>query len=201
MAVAEGWQVPHVPPDEALRRKLYAAAELEGADALHARLSALDPLAASRIDPRNVRRVVRALEVCLTTGKPISAQQSRSAPPYRILFIGLTMPRPDLYDRIDARVDRMLEAGLEEEVRGLVADGFGFGLPAMSGVGYSQFAPFFGGEASLEDVAREIKRVTRRFVRQQYNWFRLDDPRIHWFEVAADMPESALALVDEHLRV
>jgi tRNA dimethylallyltransferase len=199
MAVTEGWRAPLVPPDEALRGELYALAETDGADALHARLASLDPVAASRVDPRNVRRVVRAVEVCMVTGRPISEQQSKQPPPYRILLIGLTMPRPALYDRIDARVDRMLDAGLESEIRALVASGYGFDLPAMSGVGYGQFAPYFRGEASLEDVRREIKRTTRRFVRQQYNWFRLSDPRIHWIAAGAEAHREALVLVREHL--
>ena len=200
MAVAEGWQVPRVPPDEALRRQLYAQAETEGAAALHARLRALDPVAAGRIDPRNVRRVVRALEVCLRTGRPFSAQQQKSPPPYRLLWIGLTLPRPRLYERIDARVERMLAAGLEEEVRGLVAAGYGFDLPAMSGVGYGQFAPYLAGEISLEEVARRIKRATRRFVRHQANWFRAGDPRIHWFQAEPDPYPAVLDLIRRFLR-
>jgi tRNA dimethylallyltransferase len=198
-AVVEGWQVPRVPPDRELRRELYAQAEEDGAEALHARLQALDPVAAARIDPRNVRRVVRALEVSLITGRPISEQQRRSPPPYRILTIGLAMPRPQLYRRIDQRVERMIEAGLEEEIRRLVAAGYGFDLPAMSGVGYGQFAPYLAGEATLHDVAREIKRATRRFVRHQGNWFRRDDPRIRWFDASPDPFAAVAALVREFL--
>ncbi|MGD8464440.1 MAG: tRNA (adenosine(37)-N6)-dimethylallyltransferase MiaA [Anaerolineae bacterium] len=197
MAVIEGWQIPRVPPDEALRRDLYGQAEAEGAHALHARLQALDPDAASRIDARNVRRVVRALEVCLVTGRPISEQQGKAPPPYRILIIGLELPRTELYKRIDERVDRMIEAGLEEEVRGLVAAGYGFDLPAMSGVGYGQLAPYFEGRSSLSDVVREVKRTTRRFVRHQDNWYRRDDARIHWFSAHPDPYADILQLVRE----
>jgi tRNA dimethylallyltransferase len=199
MAVVEGWQVPRVPPDEALRRELYRQADQEGAQVLHDRLRALDPAAADRIDPRNVRRVVRALEVCLVTGEPISAQQQKSPPPYRILMLGLSLPREALYRRIDERVERMMAAGLEEEVRGLVAAGYGFDLPAMSGVGYGQFAPYLAGEATLEAVAGEIKRATRRFVRHQANWFRQNDARIHWLDAAQDPCRAALELVRRFL--
>lgn len=199
LAVVEGWQVPHVPPDERLRADLYRQAEEEGAEALHARLRALDPAAAERIDPRNVRRVVRALEVCLTTGQPISTQQHKSPPPYRPLILGLTLPRPELYRRIDRRIEGMIAAGLEGEVRRLVAAGYGFDLPAMSGVGYGQFAPYLAGEASLEEVVREIKRASRRFVRHQHNWFRPDDPRICWFAAEPDPFPAALALVRKFL--
>ena len=194
-AVVEGWQVPRVPPDDELRARLYRQAEEQGAEALHARLRALDPAAAAKIDARNVRRVIRALEVCLLTGQPISEQQTKSPPPYRVLMIGLTLPRSELYRRIDLRVEQMIAAGLEDEVRRLVAAGYGFDLPAMSGVGYGQFEPRFVGDVSLEDVAREIKRATRRFVRHQGNWFRPDDPRIHWFAAELDPFEPVLALL------
>jgi tRNA dimethylallyltransferase len=195
MAVIEGWQVPHVPPDEALRHRLYRQATEEGIEALHARLRALDPLAADRIDPRNVRRVVRALEVCLTTGQPISELQAKSPPVYRVLLIGLTLPREQLYRRIDERVERMIELGLEDEVRRLVAAGYGFDLPAMSGVGYGQFEPYLAGEATLVDVVSKIKQATRRFVRHQSNWFRPDDTRIHWLDASQDVYGMALDLI------
>ena len=200
MAVIEGWQIPRVAPDEALRRDLYLQAEKEGRHALHARLQALDPVAARQIDARNLRRVVRALEVCLVTGRPISEQRGKSPPPYRILMIGLEMPRAELYQRIDDRVDRMVEAGLEEEVRGLVVAGYGFDLPAMSGVGYGQYAPYLEGQTPLPDVVREIKRATRRFVRHQDNWFRRDDPRIHWFAAQPDPYAGILELARGFLR-
>ncbi|MFN2227789.1 MAG: tRNA (adenosine(37)-N6)-dimethylallyltransferase MiaA [Anaerolineae bacterium] len=199
MAVVEGWKIPRVPPDEDLRRDLYCQAEEEGAEALHARLARLDPDAAERIDARNVRRIVRALEVCLLTGRPISEQQGKAPPPYRILIVGLSLPRPRLYDRIDERVEDMMTAGLEQEVRNLLAAGYGFHLPAMSGVGYGQFAPYLAGEASLDDVVADIKRATRRFVRHQANWFRHDDARIHWFEAADDPYPAVLAAVRDLL--
>jgi tRNA dimethylallyltransferase len=183
-AVVEGWQIPRVPPDPDLRAALEAQAEQEGAGALHARLADLDPVAAERIDPRNVRRVVRALEVCLITEQPISEQQRKHPPVYPIIQIGLTRTRPDLYARADRRVAAMMDAGLVDEVRQLIEAGYSWDLPAMSGLGYVQFKPYFEGRSSLEEVAAEIKRATRRFIRQQYNWFRLSDPAIHWFDVS-----------------
>ncbi len=195
MAVVEGWQVPIVPPDDALRNVLYRQAEEEGAEALYARLQAVDPAAAQKIDPRNVRRVIRALEVCLTTGRPISEQRGKSPPPYQTLMIGLTLPRPQLYCRIDERVEAMIEHGLEEEVRRLVAAGYGFDLPAMSGVGYGQFGPYLAGQATLAEVIQAIKRATRRFVRQQGNWFRVDDPRIRWIDAGEDLLPEAVEVV------
>ena len=196
-AVVEGWGIPRVPPDQELRDELYRQAEAQGSEALHARLSALDPVAAERIDPRNVRRVVRALEVCLCTGERISDLQRRRPPPYRILQIGLTMPRPSLYRRIDERVDRMLAAGLVAEVQSLVARGYDYELPSMSGLGYRQIGAYLRGEISLDEAVHLIKRETRRFVRQQYNWFRLDDERIRWFDVEVIPPGEIEAVVRE----
>jgi len=200
-AVVEGWQVPPVPPDEALRQRLYTEAEREGPETLHRRLAAVDPEAAARIHPHNVRRIVRALEVYQATGRPISEWQRKHPPPYRILQIGLTMPRGELYRRIDARIERMVKEGLVEEVRRLVEQGYGFHLPAMQSLGYAQFKPYFTGEASLEDVIREIKRETRRFVRHQYGWFREGDPDIHWFDVTRDPYERIRDLVAAFLSI
>lgn len=184
-AVLDGLGIPEAPPDDALRAELEQMARSDGPLALHARLTALDPTAASRIDPRNVRRVVRALEVCLVTGVPISQLQTASPPPYRILRLGLTRPRAALYERIDRRVDEMMARGLVEEVERLLAAGFAPPLPAMTGLGYGQIVQYLRGELTLEEAVSAIKRQTRRFVRQQSTWFRTDDPRIRWFDLEA----------------
>jgi tRNA dimethylallyltransferase len=181
-AVVEGWGIPRVPPDMALRANLAAEAETLGPEAFHAKLATVDPLAAQKLDPRNVRRVIRALEVYQLTGIPISQHQRKNSPPYQIVQIGLTMPRDQLYRRIDERVDQMMRDGLLAEVEQLAAAGYGWELPAMSGLGYRQIGQYLRGEVSLEEAVALIKKETRRFVRQQYNWFRLDDARIQWFE-------------------
>ncbi|RLC64980.1 MAG: tRNA (adenosine(37)-N6)-dimethylallyltransferase MiaA, partial [Chloroflexi bacterium] len=183
-----------------LRAELEARTEREGAEAVHALLAQLDPVAAGRIHPHNVRRVVRALEVCLVTDRPFSEQRGKRSPPYRILQIGLTMEREALYARADERLQAMLEAGLVEEVRRLVEQGYGWELPAMSALGYVQFKPYFEGEGSLEEVVAEIKQATRSFIRHQYNWFRLDDPRIRWFDVTETTAEEIERVVREWLR-
>jgi len=188
-AVVEGWCIPRVPPDPALRAELEAQAEREGAEQLHARLARLDPIAAQRIDPRNVRRVIRALEVCLITEQPISEQQRKQPPPYRVLQVGLTTKRATLYARADRRVETMIASGLEDEVRRLVEAGYGWDIPAMSGLGYLQFKPYFEGGATLEEVIEEIKWATHRFIRHQYNWFRLDDPAIRWLDATTEEKE------------
>ncbi len=123
-AGVDGLASPHVPPDPALRAELEAEAAVSGPSALHARLTALDPAAAARIDPANTRRLVRALEVCILTGQPFSAQQGSRPTPYRTLLLGLTMDRAALYARADARIDAMLSAGLVAETERLLATGY-----------------------------------------------------------------------------
>jgi tRNA dimethylallyltransferase len=188
-AVVQGLGIPRVPPDKVLRADLYHRAETEGHAALHARLAMVDPAAAFAIDARNVRRVVRALEVYLQTGQPISRLQQATPPPYHILQVGLTMDRAELYRRIDERIDRMLAAGLVEEVRALLTLGYGLDLPSMSAVGYRQVVLYLQGEIDLDEAVRRVRHDTRRFVRQQYTWFRLNDPAINWFDVWGE-PEA-----------
>jgi tRNA dimethylallyltransferase len=165
-----------------LRAELEAYAAATGSAALHARLAALDPAAAGRIDHRNVRRVIRALEVCLVTGRPITELQARRPPPYRVLRLGVTRPRPVLYERIDRRVDAMIAQGLVEEVAGLAALGYSYDLPAMTGIGYRQIGQYLSGELTLDEAIAAVKKATRRLVQQQYNWFSLNDPTIAWLD-------------------
>jgi len=198
-AVIEGWGIPKVAPQPALRAELETQAAAAGSEALHARLAAWDPTAAARIDHRNVRRVIRALEVCLVSGRPITELQRKTPPPYRILQIGVTRPRPELYARIDARVDRMIADGLVAEVERLAAAGYDWQLPAMSGLGYRQIGQHLRGEISLDEAIALIKRQTRRFVRQQYTWFSLDDPVIRWVDPGETPFEAVLALAHDFL--
>jgi len=199
LAVLEGWGIPEVPPDEALRARLEMEAEQEGYCKLHARLQAMDPVAASRIDPRNVRRVIRALEVCLKTGQRISDLQSKRPPPYDLLWLGLTLPRALLYQRVDERVEQMIAAGLVAEVERLLTAGYSLDMPAMSGLGYRQIGDFLQGRCTLEEAIQAIKHETHRFVRQQYTWFRLNDPRIRWYDLSVTDPDQILADVQAWL--
>lgn len=187
-AVVEGLQIPQVPPNPARRAGLMQ----ETPEALYARLQALDPNAASRILPGNVRRVVRALEVIEATGRLMSELQQRRPPPYRILQIGLTLPRAELYRRVDARIDGMVAAGLVDEVQRLLARGYAADLPSMSGLGYGEIGLYVRGRVSLEEAVRLLKSNTRKFIRHQYNWFRLNDPRVHWFDLSAPDAEAAI---------
>ena len=198
-AVLDGLKIPHVAPDSDLRQRLYAEAEAVGCERLHQRLRQVDPVAAERIDARNVRRVIRALEVCYSLGKPMSSVQDASPPPYRVLRVGLTMPRALLYQRIDERIERMMASGLVQEVRWLAERGFSCHLPAMSSVGYREVGMYLRAEATLEQAGALIKRHTRRLVRQQYNWFRESDPRIVWFDASQPVLKAVLERVHTFL--
>lgn len=215
-AALEGWRVPQTPPNPALRALLTAAMEQRqgGKGAGEQRrgmippaavpdpwlwLLALDPKAAEWIDPRNVRRVVRALEVTLTTGRPFSELRQRRPPPYDVLQIGLTLPRDVLYARADARIDAMIAAGWPDEVRRLLAQGYDLSLPSMSSLGYREMARYVLGEIDLGEAVRLIRQATRRFIRHQANWFRPSDPRIHWFDVREDRLGDIARLVRSFL--
>ena len=144
-----------------------------------------------------MRRVVRALEVIRRTGRPLSACQIHRPPEFPWLVLGLDLPSEELYRRIDARVDAMMEAGLVDEVRGLLARGYSRDLPSMSGIGYRQVCQHLVGELSLEEAVARIKTETHRLTRHQRNWFRRDDPRIRWIEVAEGDPfERARRMVE-----
>jgi tRNA dimethylallyltransferase len=181
-AVTHGWAPPAAAPHPRLRAELEDMAKSNGKNWLHARLVALDPAAAESIDPRNLRRTVRALEVVLTTGKKFSEQRGQGESPYRLLTLGLTRPRPELYARIDARIEAMFAAGLLAEVRGLLAKGYSPELPAMSSIGYRECAAVLAGSMTLEEAKIQMRRLTRVFVRRQANWFKLEDPGIKWLE-------------------
>ncbi|CAG1000499.1 tRNA dimethylallyltransferase [Anaerolineae bacterium] len=183
-AVMEGWSAPEVPPNPELRAELEAQAAAEGGpEALFERLRELDPEAASWIDPRNLRRVIRAIEVCLISGRKFSAQRTKTPPPYQFLKLALTEGREILYTRLDARIDQMIAGGLLDEVRTLHERGYGWGLPSMSGLGYAQLGAFVRGEQPLSEAINAFKRDTHAFVRRQYTWFRRYQGLV-WFENA-----------------
>jgi tRNA dimethylallyltransferase len=195
-AVTGGLSIPKVAPDPELRRKLEERAAQEGYQVLYSELQKADPAAAEKIDPRNVRRVIRALEVCMTAGVPFS-QLKQSSPEVPVLTIGLTTERADLYKRIDSRVDDMIERGLVDEVKWLLDRGYSPELPAMSGLGYKQIVAHLKGEISLEETIQHIKYETHRFARHQYAWFRLKDERIHWFDISEEPLESIRDLITQ----
>ena len=196
-AVTEGLAVPAVPPDPEYRALLEQRASTEGGGTLHRELGAVDPEAAASIEPKNVRRVIRALEVYRATGRPFSAQQESIPPPFELQKIGLTCNRELLYGRIDQRVDAMMEVGLLNEVQRLVARGYGWDLPAMSGIGYRQLGQHLRGEMDLPSAVQRIKYETHRYARQQYTWFSLEDASIRWFYVIENHPDVIDTLARE----
>ncbi len=177
------------------RAWLETEARILGAERLHARLRELDPEGAAKIEPANVRRTVRALEVAAVTGRPFSAfaEDWERYEPGRVRAAGIEVPREVLAARIEARVRAMLERGLLEEVGGLVARGFGRWLTASQAIGYAEFARHLAGELTLEEAVAITVRRTKELARRQMIWFRRD-PRIRWFRVG---PEGAVGLVDE----
>jgi tRNA dimethylallyltransferase len=185
-AVTEGWTPPAVEPDERLRGVLEKIKEERGIYWLHAGLALLDPAAAEKIDPRNFRRTIRALEVILTTGRPFSQQRGQSASPYNLLTIGLTRPREELYQRIDQRIEAMFAAGFLEEVQKLLELGYSPDLPSMSAIGYREGVQVVKGQLSSEQAKVEMRRATRMYVRRQANWFKENDANIRWFDAGQD---------------
>ncbi|MDK2981508.1 MAG: tRNA dimethylallyltransferase [Chloroflexota bacterium] len=196
-AITEGWQVPAQKPDTRMRDALEGWADEIGGQGLHQRLALLDPAAADKIDYRNQRRTVRALEVIFNTGRRFSEQRTKGSLPYQFKLIGLKRERPELYARVDARIDQMLADGFEAEVRALLARGYPPDTPSLSAIGYCEMIATVQGESSLEEAVMLIKRRTRQFVRRQANWFKESDARIRWFDAAQVQPQDIVGYVME----
>ena len=200
-AVTQGWTPPEVIADERLRGELEKLKDEKGAKWLHARLEYLDPESAAKIDARNVRRTIRALEVILTTGRKFSEQRGQIESPYRLITIGLTRPRVELYERVDQRIDAMFANGFVDEVKGLLASPQGCSptLPSMSAIGYRECVRVVNDEWSIEQAKVEMRRATRSFVRRQANWFKESDPNITWFKVVDGVVEQVEAYIRQSL--
>ena len=173
--------------DESLRASLFAFAEKEGVDALHARLRAVDPESADAIHKNNVKRVVRALEIYEQTGIPKSEFDRRSQAgesPYDAVVIGLSYPRREvLYERINRRVDIMLAEGLLEETRQLMEEGvFEVNLTAAQAIGYKELLGYLRGEETLAEATENLKTATRRYAKRQLTWFSAKS-YVHWVEM------------------
>ena len=165
------------PPDPLTRQQLRQEAAEDGSESLHRRLAGIDAKAADRIHPHDTFRIIRALETATTTGEPITNHHRRHGfreSPFRVLKIGLDMDRQALYDRIDRRVDTMINAGLLDEVKGLLTRGFGGDLKSMHSLGYRHMVDFTAGRLTWKEAVRTLKRDTRRFAKRQLTWFRAD---------------------------
>jgi tRNA dimethylallyltransferase len=188
-----------VPPDAEFRRRLEVRAKAEGSRILYEELQQIDPVAAAKILPDNIRRIIRALEVYKATGKPASKLWQKQAPPFAVLIVGLTTKRDDLYHSIDSRVETMIKQGLVDEVKDLMARGYSLNLPSLSSIGYRQIGMVLQGKLDMLLAIQQMKYETHRFARHQYAWFRLNDDRIHWFDISDDNQENIDALVQAFL--
>ena len=178
--------------DAAVREELARQLECEGVEALAERLRALDPVYWEQVDRRNPARVVRALEVCLQTGLPYSAQRKgrRHARPFSIVKIGVDLPREELYARIDRRVDEMIARGLEAEARAMYPYRR---LNALQTVGYRELFDYFEGRTGYDEAVELVKRNSRRYAKRQLTWFRRDG-EVHWF--APGQLDEMIACID-----
>ncbi len=180
------WSGP--PSDHVLRGRLADEARVRGGESMYQELGRVDPVTARRLHPRDMVKVLRALEVYRQTGAPLSKaheQHGQEDTPFRALVLGLTMERAALYQRIDRRVDVELAKGLVEETRVLLAEGYSRGLVSMKSLGYRQMAGYLEGDYSFAEAVRRLKRDTRHFAKRQMTWFR-KEPGLAWVEVHAD---------------
>lgn len=187
----------------ACREALEKEAAEAGPESLHARLAQVDPEAAGQIHPHNVKRVIRALEYFHDTGEPISVHNERERQrksPYNYAYFVLNRNRPELYRRIDLRVDQMMEAGLLDEVRRLRQMGCTRQMVSMQGLGYQELLEYLDGELSLESAVEKIKRETRHYAKRQITWFKRE-PDVIWLN-REEYPDTAefLAVILEECR-
>jgi len=201
-AVVDRVAIPPVAPDWDLRGRLEAEERAAGPGTLYRRLRELDPVAASRIHPRNVRRIIRALEVQARTGTPISLLQrergaARAPAPKdagAALMVALTLDREKLYVRIDGRIEQQIAQGLEEEVRALLRSGYARALPALQGLGYAEMLVYLDGTISFAEAVQRFRRNTRHYAKRQLTWFRAD-PRYVWLDVGNDSADAVAARI------
>ncbi len=193
-AVLENLNIPAVKADPELRAKLEAEINVEGLGTVFQKLVALDPEAAYVVDPANPRRVVRALEVALSTGMPFTAQRKKHEPLYEPLVIGLDLGAEILRERIDKRVDQMMKDGLVTEVESLLKK-YGPDLTAFDAIGYREIIKHLNGEAALADAVAEIKMNTWHYAKRQMTWFR-KDKNVRWIKD----PQESMALVKNFLQ-
>ncbi len=189
-SLVDNFIIPRVAANQKLRRSLEEKSTLE----LLQLLSTLDPVASERIDAKNKRRLIRALEVCIMSGERFSEQSKKGDQLFDVLQIGIEVPRDVLHRRISERIDGMIEEGLLQEIENLLKQKYGWNLPSMNGIGYRQFRSYFEGQKTLLEVVEHLKRDTRQYARRQCTWFRRDS-RIQWCETLPD----ALRLVNEFL--
>lgn len=184
-AITHDIEFKETKQDNSIRDRLMGEAKLHGADYMHNKLQGIDPKSADAIHRNNIQKVVRALEYYEQTGEPISLHNEKEKErksPYNLLFFALTMDRKLLYDRINGRVDQMIEEGLVEEVKGLYNLGYSKNLPSMRGIGYKEFYPYFENKKDLDGCIDDLKQNTRHYAKRQLTWLRHQANPV-WVEV------------------
>lgn len=188
--------------DTTYREECYRLAQEQGPEVLYERLKEVDPEYAEIMHANNVKRVTRALEYHYLTGQKFSehnAEQKEKETPYDAAVILLNMDREKLYERIELRIDLMMEQGLLEEVKGLLDRGYTPDLVSMQGIGYKEFIPYFNGECTLEEAVTQLKTNTRRFAKRQLTWFRRQIDGL-WVDMSRSTGEEIMAEVLEYLK-
>ncbi|WP_296561105.1 tRNA (adenosine(37)-N6)-dimethylallyltransferase MiaA [uncultured Acetobacterium sp.] len=179
------WDFQKKDSDEKIRWRLTAEAEVLGNKALYERLKSVDPVTAEIVHPNNLNRLIRALEIYELTGKPKSdfdEETKKHSVPYDYIILGLDWDRETLYERINRRVDRMIEEGLIEETKMLIERGYDWNLTAMKAIGYKELKAYLEGESSLAEAVTILKRDSRHYAKRQMTWFR-KDKRIQWLKM------------------
>lgn len=192
----EDWQIPNQEPDQRLRKVLEDWGRSIGPFEFHRKLAILDKAAAETIQPENLRRTVRALEVIMLTGKKFSQQRKMGTSRYTTLKIGLIRPRTELYARVDARIQAMLDEGLVDEVRDLRSRGFSADLPTLSAIGYREICAYLDDKMTMDEAIVRMKRLTRDYIRRQANWFKENDPTIHWVQAGENAIREAASFME-----
>jgi tRNA dimethylallyltransferase len=195
----EGWEVPSQPVNQTLRVCLEAWAAEMGASNFHTILARLDPAAGKIVQPENVRRTIRALEVIFSNGRRFSEQRLKKTPDFDFLILGISWDRPTLYQRVDMRIEIMMNIGLVEEVRSLLNSGLDPQSSAMSAIGYREIVGYLDGKYSLDEAVMLMKRHTRQYIRRQANWFKPTDSRIKWFPAGDKLAERMGAFIKSTL--
>lgn len=190
-SVVDNLQIPQIKANQPLRKSL----EEKSIEELVVLLQKLDEKAVKVVDQKNKRRLIRAIEVCILSGVPFSEQQNKGEPLFSVLQIGIDLPREELYNRINQRVENQLEQGLEKEVTGLIKQKYSWDLPSLSGIGYREFKDYFAGLINLDQLKENLKQDTRNYAKKQLTWFR-KDKRIVWLKNY----EEAEKLVEEFLK-
>ncbi len=192
-ALTQGWVIPKIEENPELRSALNSWAEEIGRTELYRKLQMIDPIAAEKMEPNNLRRTIRAIEVIFSTGRLFSEQRKKEDLPYRVYQVGLQRDRSEIFERLEKRVDLMMQQGFLQEVEQLLAKGYSRDTRAFSAIGYSQLTSYLSNEIDLEDAIDDIKRQTKKFVRRQNTWFKQTDPEINWYQMNQNPLESIIS--------